>query len=346
MSCRTAAARAARSSRQARPPRSRVRRSSRASPRHRRLPPRAAGDSAHAGMTDTATAHAAVGTDGLDAREGGEGIPRENGGQGEHAARADDGRQGEGLPPHRAAPVKWEVDAGQVRRCVRVQRTGAGAADPRAGRGPGADQSSRTICPRSTAIHFHGVEVPERQDGVPYITQPPVKPGAVVHLRVHGAELRLAHVPLAPQLHQAGRHGAARRVHRRTQGAAPDRAEGGHGLRDDPQRSSMAGYTLNGKGFPATEPIVAKRGQTVRIRFMNEGQMIHPMHLHGMHDDRDRQGRWPTADAVEVRHAERRAGRAVGRARGRAAIRARGRSTATSCRTRRARWECSGWSRR
>jgi FtsP/CotA-like multicopper oxidase with cupredoxin domain len=43
------------------------------------------------------------------------------------------------------------------------------------------------------------------------------------------------------------------------------------------------GYTLNGKGFPATEPIVAKLGQKVRIRFMNEGMMIHPMHLHGMH---------------------------------------------------------------
>jgi FtsP/CotA-like multicopper oxidase with cupredoxin domain len=43
------------------------------------------------------------------------------------------------------------------------------------------------------------------------------------------------------------------------------------------------GYTLNGKGFPATEPIVCKQGQTVRLRFMNEGMMIHPMHLHGMH---------------------------------------------------------------
>ncbi len=46
------------------------------------------------------------------------------------------------------------------------------------------------------------------------------------------------------------------------------------------------GYTLNGKGFPATEPIVAKLGQKVRIRYMNEGMMIHPMHLHGMHHDR------------------------------------------------------------
>jgi FtsP/CotA-like multicopper oxidase with cupredoxin domain len=41
------------------------------------------------------------------------------------------------------------------------------------------------------------------------------------------------------------------------------------------------GYTLNGKSFPATAPLTAKVGQRVLIRFMNEGSMIHPMHLHG-----------------------------------------------------------------
>jgi FtsP/CotA-like multicopper oxidase with cupredoxin domain len=43
------------------------------------------------------------------------------------------------------------------------------------------------------------------------------------------------------------------------------------------------GFTFNGKSFPATEPLTAKLGQKLRIRFMNEGMMIHPMHLHGMH---------------------------------------------------------------
>jgi FtsP/CotA-like multicopper oxidase with cupredoxin domain len=42
------------------------------------------------------------------------------------------------------------------------------------------------------------------------------------------------------------------------------------------------GFTINGKGFPATEPIVATLGQTVRVRYMNEGLQIHPMHLHGI----------------------------------------------------------------
>jgi FtsP/CotA-like multicopper oxidase with cupredoxin domain len=42
------------------------------------------------------------------------------------------------------------------------------------------------------------------------------------------------------------------------------------------------GFTINGKGFPATEPLVARQGEKIRIRYMNEGLQIHPMHLHGM----------------------------------------------------------------
>ena len=44
----------------------------------------------------------------------------------------------------------------------------------------------------------------------------------------------------------------------------------------------IGGFSLNGKSFPATQPFTAKRGQRVLFRFINEGQMIHPMHLHGM----------------------------------------------------------------
>ena len=43
------------------------------------------------------------------------------------------------------------------------------------------------------------------------------------------------------------------------------------------------GYNLNGKGFPATQPIIAKRGEWVLIHLANDGELLHPMHLHGMH---------------------------------------------------------------
>jgi FtsP/CotA-like multicopper oxidase with cupredoxin domain len=42
------------------------------------------------------------------------------------------------------------------------------------------------------------------------------------------------------------------------------------------------GFTINGKGFPATEPIALAEGQSLRIRYMNEGLQVHPMHLHGL----------------------------------------------------------------
>ena len=42
------------------------------------------------------------------------------------------------------------------------------------------------------------------------------------------------------------------------------------------------GLSLNGKSVPATAPVVAQVGQWVEIDYMNEGQVAHPMHLHGI----------------------------------------------------------------
>ena len=135
--------------------------------------------------------------------------------------------------------------------------------------------------PESTSIHFHGLEVPNDQDGVPYITQPPVKPGDTYTYEFT--------VPNAGSHMYHSHHNSAKQVGMGLLGAfvvAPRRANPRHRADVDYVmiiNDSYHGYTLNGKGFPATEPIVAKRGQVVRLRFMNEGQMIHPMHLHGMH---------------------------------------------------------------
>jgi FtsP/CotA-like multicopper oxidase with cupredoxin domain len=46
--------------------------------------------------------------------------------------------------------------------------------------------------------------------------------------------------------------------------------------------SGTIGFALNGKSFPATEPILAKPGQRVLIHYLNEGVGAHPMHLHGL----------------------------------------------------------------
>jgi len=145
--------------------------------------------------------------------------------------------------------------------------------------------------PESTVVHFHGLEVPNNQDGVPFITQPPIKPGAsfTYEFTVPNAGSHMYH----------SHHNAAKQVGMGLLGAfivePKDKSA-------EPQAdvdyvmilNDMAhGYTLNGKGFPATEPISAKKGQTVRVRYMNEGMQIHPMHLHGMHMTVIAKDGWP-----------------------------------------------------
>jgi FtsP/CotA-like multicopper oxidase with cupredoxin domain len=135
----------------------------------------------------------------------------------------------------------------------------------------------------STAIHFHGLELPNDCDGVPFITQPPIKPGETytydftVPVGNAGSHMYHSH------------HNAAKQVGMGLLGAFIVESKSPRPIEKVDQdyvfilNDGVHGYTFNGKGFPATEPLVAKLGQKIRIRFMNEGMMIHPMHLHGMH---------------------------------------------------------------
>jgi multicopper oxidase len=40
-------------------------------------------------------------------------------------------------------------------------------------------------------------------------------------------------------------------------------------------------WTINGKTFPDTDPLVVTQGERVRLRFTNMSMMFHPMHVHG-----------------------------------------------------------------
>ncbi|HEU4642019.1 MAG TPA: copper oxidase [Gemmatimonadaceae bacterium] len=134
---------------------------------------------------------------------------------------------------------------------------------------------------QSTSIHFHGLELPNDQDGVTFMTQPPVKPGEsyTYEFTVPNAGSHMYH----------SHHNSAQQVGLGLLGAfivepkqphAEPRADVDYVLI---LNDGAHGYTFNGKSFPATEPVKARLGQTLRLRFMNEGMMIHPMHLHGMH---------------------------------------------------------------
>ena len=46
--------------------------------------------------------------------------------------------------------------------------------------------------------------------------------------------------------------------------------------------AGVIGLSINGKSFPATAPIIAHSDDWVEINYFNEGLQIHPMHLHGL----------------------------------------------------------------
>ena len=179
-----------------------------------------------------------------------------------------------------AEEIQWEVEPG---RKVKAWAYNGQVPGPqiRVREGDRVRVNLTNKLPESTSIHFHGLELPNDQDGVPFITQPPVKPGAsyTYEFTVPNAGSHMYH----------SHHNAAMQVGLGLLGAfvvEPKRPVAAHRADVDyvmVLNDGSHGYTLNGKGFPATEPIVCKQGQTVRLRFMNEGMMIHPMHLHGMH---------------------------------------------------------------
>jgi plastocyanin len=134
--------------------------------------------------------------------------------------------------------------------------------------------------PEPTTIHSHGLFVPPDMDGVPVISQPAVMPGETFvyeyTLRNAGSHMYHSHFMAERQV-PMGLLGAFV-VTDPEATDEPDVAQDiAMVLNDGP-----LGFTINGKGFPATAPIVAQQGDLIRIRYMNEGLQIHPMHLHGI----------------------------------------------------------------
>jgi FtsP/CotA-like multicopper oxidase with cupredoxin domain len=136
----------------------------------------------------------------------------------------------------------------------------------------------------STGVHFHGQRLPNAMDGVPHITQEPIQPGASFTYEF------VAKTPGSHMYHS--HHNATDQVGRGLLGAfivqprvAAERYDRLYGASQDIvwiSNDTLGGFTINGRGFPATAPIVARLGETIVIRFMNEGTMMHPWHLHGM----------------------------------------------------------------
>lgn len=176
-----------------------------------------------------------------------------------------------------AKATRWEVSPGKF-----VDAYGYNGQIPgpeiRVLRGDRIKVVLRNDLPESTTLHFHGVALPNAMDGVPFITQPPIKPG-----QSFTYQFTVTEPPGSYMYHS--HHNALSQVGKGLLGA----------FLVEPKTKSWdveqtlilgdgeLGYTLNGKGFPATGPIAAGLGKRVLVRFMNAGQQLHPMHLHGVH---------------------------------------------------------------
>jgi uncharacterized cupredoxin-like copper-binding protein len=144
--------------------------------------------------------------------------------------------------------------------------------------------------PASTDIHWHGVMVPNSQDGVSPYTQDPIGPGetftyefttrepaiAMYHAHLHGqvaipnglfGTILVGEVPLPTGQTISGKEIPANLVVSQEIPMV---------LND----AGVIGLSLNGKSFPATEPYVGTVGDWVVVHYFNEGLQIHPMHQH------------------------------------------------------------------
>jgi len=175
--------------------------------------------------------------------------------------------------------VEWEVTPGQK---VQAQAYNAQLPGPilRVTEGERLRVNVKNTLTQSTSVHWHGQRVPNLMDGVPYITQPPIKPGETFTYEFtagpYGSHMYHSH------------HNATEQVGRGMLGPLlvmpKDKTVDPPYDKDELfiLNDQLGGMTINGKGFPATAPYTAKLGQRLRFRFMNEGVQAHPVHLHGL----------------------------------------------------------------
>jgi plastocyanin len=144
--------------------------------------------------------------------------------------------------------------------------------------------------PESTALHLHGVRVPNSMDGVDPYTQKAIIPGGTFIYEWTASE------PSVGMYHS--HHNAQVQVPNGLAGAiligdwktmamaaAGGRTKDTNNVAEQEvvmvlNDSGTIGLSLNGKSFPATSPYSLAIGESMVVHYYNEGNMTHPMHLH------------------------------------------------------------------
>lgn len=156
--------------------------------------------------------------------------------------------------------------------------------------------------PVETTVHWHGIGVPNSMDGVPGVTQKPIKPGGTFTYEFNakpagepngsGTFLYHSHVDEDRQM-SAGLSGAFIIDPKRPSSRySVDRtlvvSEWSVNAANGQTRGAMDMegmlpnfFTINGKSYPDTDEIKVGAGKPVLLRLVNAGQFSHPLHLHG-----------------------------------------------------------------
>jgi FtsP/CotA-like multicopper oxidase with cupredoxin domain len=141
--------------------------------------------------------------------------------------------------------------------------------------------------PQSTSLHFHGIQVPNGMDGVDPYTEPPTIPGGThtytFTTKGPASGIYHSHHNAQEQIPD-GMFGAFTIGHfeipkvLQEKGYTPDKVvKRVNMVLND---AGVIGLSLNGKSFPATEPYTLRVGQVMEVTYMNEGLLVHPMHMH------------------------------------------------------------------
>jgi manganese oxidase len=145
--------------------------------------------------------------------------------------------------------------------------------------------------PEPTSMHWHGFEDRIGNDGMPGISQEPVKPGGrfVYEFTIHQEGTYFYHSHMAMQ-EMAGMLGGFIMhpkepyrphcdrdflIHLQEYAVLPNSTI------PNTMNMEFNWLLMNGKAGPAVTPLIVRLGDRVRIRIVNLGMDHHPMHLHG-----------------------------------------------------------------
>ena len=217
-----------------------------------------------------------------------------------------------------AAPVTWEVAPNVTMSAWAYNGTVPGPV-LRYHQGDTVRVTLVNKLPEATTIHWHGIPVPNGMDGVPGISAPLVAPGSSFTYEfpapAPGTYWYHPHADAALQI-ASGLYGvlivdppasAAKDwddevlvvigdssggmmtgpgLPLATRGRMPGSGGMGPGMMGSggmsPAAMMASGLLINGKTGPSVPDVRVKRGDRVLFRFVNTGNMVHPMHVHGM----------------------------------------------------------------